>query len=240
MCGRATLVKPLAEIEDRLQAKLSFPEEMVKEVLPNYNLAPTQPHPVVTNDHPGVIQFFKWGLIPFWAKDASIGSRLINARIETVLEKPSFRGIKYRRCLVPFDGFYEWKRLGNKKMPFRITLKDKSIFCVAGTWESWHDPLTGNTFFTFTILTQPANELVGAIHDRMPALLLPNQEQAWLKGSLPIEQLIKNIKPYPSERMTAYPVSDRVNRASENDPTLIEPIQGGGTKRDNWSLFPGI
>jgi putative SOS response-associated peptidase YedK len=225
MCGRATLVKPLKELEDRLQAKLSFPEEMVAEVLPNYNIAPTHSCPVVTNDHPSVIQFFRWGLIPFWAKDAKIGSRLINARIETVLEKPSFRGIKYRRCLVPFDGFYEWKREGKIKQPYRITLTDESIFCVAGTWESWHEPLTGNTIFTFTLLTMEPNEMMAEIHNRMPAILLPEQEKDWLNGSVPIRDLVDMIHPYPAELMQAHPVSTRVNKVSENDADLLRSIE---------------
>ncbi len=238
MCGRATLVKPPEELEDRLQARLSFPLEMVAEVLPNYNIAPTHPHPVVTNDHPGVIQFFNWGLIPSWAKDASMGSRLINARMETVLEKPSFRGIKYRRCLVPFDGFYEWKRMGRYKKPFRITLSDESVFCVAGTWESWHDPMTGNTIFSFCILTMPPNELVGAIHNRMPAILKREQEKRWLDGRIPITKLLQELRPYPSELMKAYPVSNRVNKVSENNPDLIIEVGPSNGNNQPLSLFP--
>ncbi len=224
MCGRATLTKTNKEIEERLQAKFVFPEEMIRERLPNFNVAPTHVHPIVTNTEPGAIQFFRWGLIPFWAKDEKIGYKLINARIETVLEKPSFRGIKYRRCLVPFDGFYEWRREGKEKFPYRIQLSTQGIFNVAGIWESWRHPQTDVTIFSFTLLTQPPNELVAPIHNRMPAILLSEQEQLWLSDEIPMKELVEMIQPYPEEEMMAYAVSQRVNKVSENDASLVEPV----------------
>ena len=221
MCGRATLFKPIEVIEDRLQAKFDFAELEAMNPLPSYNVAPTQRHPVVTHEDPGHIHLFRWGLIPFWAKDTKIGSRLINARVETILEKPAFRAIHKKRCLVPFDGFYEWKKEGKQKIPHRIILKEGGIFTIAGIWETWRTP-EGETLPTFTLITQEANDLVRPLHDRMPAILLPEQEKLWLDMDVPAREALKVIEPYPAERMRAYPVSSRVNKPTENDAGLVE------------------
>ncbi len=223
MCGRATLLKPIKVIEERYQAKLEFPEDASKVIMPNYNIAPTHLHPVLTNEDRDHLQFFRWGLIPFWAKDQKIGGRLINARIETVLEKPAFRSINKRRCLVPFDGFYEWKKVDKKKLPYRIILKEEKLFSIAGIWSSWKNP-AGQKVYSFTLLTQPANPLVAQLHDRMPAILLPEQEVAWLDMDLPAKEVVEMIHPYPADDMQLYPVSIRVNKVKENDASLVEEV----------------
>ena len=223
MCGRATLAKKPKELEKRYQAKFVQSELVLKNRLPNYNIAPTHQHPIITNKSTDILQFFQWGLIPKWAKDAKIGSKLINARSETVLEKPAFRSVHKQRCLVPFDGFYEWKREGENRIPYRIVLRETEIFSVAGIWEIWNNR-DGETRSTFTVLTQPANKLMTAIHHRMPAILSPEREILWLSTDLPMIEIMQIIKPYPSELMRAYRVSGRVNKVKENDENLLEEV----------------
>ena len=225
MCGRASLTKVEKELEERFRATF-YSEDLERyNPLPNFNVAPTQMHPVITNTDPEHLQFFKWGLIPFWAKDEKIGSRMINSRIETVLEKPAFRNaVQKRRCLVPFDGFYEWKKTPSGKIPFRIVLKDRGIFTVAGIWERWQSP-EAEEVYTFSLLTQPPNTLLESIHDRMPAILLPAQEQLWLDTEVPAEEALRIIAPFPDELLDAYTVSRKVNKVSENDASLIEEFQ---------------
>jgi putative SOS response-associated peptidase YedK len=224
MCGRASLTKTQKELEQRLQAEF-YREDLEQFVaIRKYNIAPTHLHPVVTNKDPKHIQLFKWGLIPFWAKDEKIGSKMINARMETILEKPAFRSaIQKRRCLVPFDGFYEWKKTPNGKTPFRITLKDEGIFCAAGIWESWKDA-NNREVFSFSVITLPPNQLMSSIHDRMPAILLPEQEEQWLDLSLTGASVLENIAPYPDQAMRAYTVSTRVNKVSTNEPSLLDEV----------------
>ncbi len=223
MCGRATLSKSKAALEKRFRAKFSPMDE--DQSIVNYNVAPTQLHPVITNDHPDQIQFFKWGLIPFWAKDAKIGSRMINSRIETITEKPSFRNaIKRRRCLVPFDGFYEWKKIDKRKQPYYIHLKTKEVFAMAGIWEKWKHPENGQLIYSFSVITQPPNKFMAPIHDRMPAILLPEEEKNWLDISIPPEEALQLIRPLEEDLLAAYPVSTQVNRVSENSPELLVPI----------------
>ncbi len=234
MCGRASLSKTEKELEKRFNATF-YSEDLQQLPFPNYNIAPTHIHPVITNEEQGHFQLFKWGLIPPWAKDASIASKLINARSESILEKPAFRqAARKRRCLVPLDGFYEWKRHGTTKTPYRIHFKDDRLFAVAGLWEKWIDP-AGKTVFSFTILTQPPNELMADIHNRMPAILLADQEKDWLDHQLSTEDALSLIHPYPSEELHAYTVSRRVGKVSANDASLLEevPYQDG----EQGSLF---
>jgi putative SOS response-associated peptidase YedK len=181
-------------------------------------------HPVLPNNDVEHLHLFKWGLIPFWAKDPKIGSRMINARVETVAEKSSYKNpLKSRRCLVPFDGYYEWKKTSEGKVPYRIVTTNTEIFSVAGLWEKWNSP-EGEEVFSFTILTQPASEKIAHIHDRMPGLLLPENERSWLDMDLPIHDVLGLVKPYPDEYLDYYRVSKRVNRVSENDVDLIRPV----------------
>lgn len=223
MCGRATLSKNKAVLEKRFRAKFSPIDEAQPMV--NYNVAPTHLHPVITNENPDQIQLFKWGLIPFWAKDAKIGSKMINSRIETITEKPSFRNaVKRRRCLVPFDGFYEWKKIDKRRQPHYIHLKTKAVFAVAGIWEKWKNPTDNTTVYSFSIITQSPNNFMATLHNRMPAILMPEDEQTWLDTSIPAEEALKAIRPLDEDLLTAYPVSNQVNRVSENTPELLVPL----------------
>jgi putative SOS response-associated peptidase YedK len=225
MCGRASLTKQEKELEERFKATF-YQEDIARyNPLPSYNVAPTQLHPIIADNAPAQLQLFRWGLIPFWAKDEKIGSKMINARAETVVEKPAFRqALLHRRCLVPFDGFYEWMKLsGGKKQPYRITLVDNDIFSVAGLWEEWQSP-SGEPIHSFTVLTIPPNDYMAKIHNRMPAILNLENERLWLDQEINPKELIALLTPYPSEMMVAVPVSIRVNKASENDPGLIVPI----------------
>ncbi|MEO1625248.1 MAG: SOS response-associated peptidase, partial [Bacteroidota bacterium] len=213
------------QLEKRFHATFYAETLDDQQPLPNFNIAPTHYHPVITSADPEHFQYFRWGLVPFWAKDPSIGSRMINARMETVLEKPAFRAaIRQRRCLVPFDGFYEWKKMGKQKFPYRIRLKDDALFAVAGIWEKWQAPDGSPPLYTFSILTQPPNPLLADIHDRMPAILRPEQEAIWLDEDLRAEDVLALISPYAEEEMDAYPVSKRVNKVGQNDASLLSPV----------------
>jgi putative SOS response-associated peptidase YedK len=188
-----------------------------------YNCAPTQNLAVISNDEPGILSFYRWGLIPSWAKDPSIGNRMINARAETMIEKPSFeRAFRLRRCLVLSDGFFEWKR-SDEKIPYRICLKDHSPFSMAGIWETWKNP-AGEWIRSFSIITTRANTLVEEIHDRMPVILSREDEKRWINPARE-EDLLKLLCPYPPEEMKAYPVSKKVNSAGNDTPEVLEPVE---------------
>jgi putative SOS response-associated peptidase YedK len=217
MCGRFTIFADPVRLAERFQA--SLPADGLQ---PRYNAAPTQQLPVILNDGPPAIQLLQWGLIPFWAKDPSIGSRMINARAETLVEKPAFRAaFKKRRCLVLADGFYEWMQTPQGKQPMRITLASGEPFAMAGLWETWDAP-DGSLLRTFTIVTGQPNELVAPIHNRMPAILLPEHEAIWLDNAAEPAIWLDILRPYPAERMAAYPVSRRVNFVGNDDAGLVE------------------
>lgn len=225
MCGRSSLTKTEKEIERRFQATFYSDELERYNPLPNYNVAPTQYHPVIINKDPGHIHLFKWGLIPFWAKDAKIGFSMINARSETLLEKPAFKNaVKSKRCIIPLDGFYEWKSIDGKKIPYRIQTKDNEIFTVAGLWDEWHDA-GGHSVFTFTIITVDSNDYLNSLHDRMPAILSPEEEKQWISNDIPISDLLNLLNPYPSELTLAYRVSTEVNNVRNNFKELIEAVE---------------
>lgn len=221
MCGRFSLTKEEAEIEKRFQAKF-YTNDLVK----RYNVAPSQLSLVMTADEPAKLQLFKWGLIPSWSKDRTIGYKMINARSETVFEKPSFRNLlKRKRCLVISDGFYEWKPLtGKHKQPFRIGLKDWSLFAFAGLWDEWTDKETGEVVHTFTILTTNANHLVAPIHDRMPVILAPESEKKWISKTLSPDEIRELFLPMDEDKMTCYPVSELVNSPSNDKPEILLPV----------------
>jgi len=188
---------------------------------PNFNCAPSQRLPVITNKAPGKLSFLQWGLIPFWAKDPKIGFKLINARAESLAEKPAFRqAFEKRRCLIPANGFYEWRK--SDKTPFRIFLKDEKFFAMAGIWESWKDA-EGRAIHTFSIITTTANSLMENIHDRMPVILHPENEEAWLKEDN-ISHLHKLLLPFSSRVMEAYPISKKVNSPKNKGADIIEPV----------------
>jgi putative SOS response-associated peptidase YedK len=219
MCGRFTLT--LDPVELRQAFDLG---EMPEEWIPRYNIAPTQPVAVVTDASARKVDFMRWGLVPSWAKDISIGSKLINARGETVAEKPSFRSaFARRRCLILADGFYEWQKTGTKSpsIPYYFRLEDGGPFAFAGLWEFWQSS-EGDGLKTCTIITTEANARVAPVHDRMPVILNPQTTWAWL-GEGSGEALVKLLKPYPAEEMVAYKVSRMVNDPGKDVAALIKP-----------------
>ena len=223
MCGRFTLTVDPAEFQDKF-GNFTFP----KKFAPRFNIAPTQPVLAVPNNDKFKADFFVWGLIPMWAKDPSIGNRLINARGETVAEKPSFRGsLKYKRCLIFADGFYEWKTQPGKKTktPFYIHMRDRKPFAFAGLWDTWNSS-NGSLIRSCTLITTEPNELMAMIHDRMPVILHPRDYAKWLEPSAQTpDQVLPFIKPFPADAMDAYPVSTLVNKASRDLPELVVPAK---------------
>lgn len=217
MCGRYSFVVEDALIWERFGIRVRT--AVYKAV---YNCAPSQDLPVITSEGDGSLELLRWGLVPSWAKDPSVGARMINARSETVMEKPSFRNaFRNRRCLVPADSFYEWERQG-KKMPFRILLKSRMPFAMAGIWEQW-EKRDGPLLRSFSILTTRANELIAPLHDRMPVILQAEAAHQWLTRGNETD-LIRLLAPYPAEAMEMYPVSKLVNSPRNNDPRLHEPL----------------
>ena len=221
MCGRFTLTVDPAELQDTF-TDFIFPPKFA----PRFNIAPSQPVLAIPNNGANTADFFIWGLIPMWAKDPSIGNRLINARGETVAEKPSFRGsFKYKRCLILADGFYEWKANPGKKTktPYYIHMKDRTPFVLAGLWDSWESS-DGSSLKTCTIITTSPNEVMTPIHDRMPVILHPRDYAKWLDASPQTpENLLPLIKPFPADNMTGHPVSTLVNKPTNDSPELVVP-----------------
>lgn len=223
MCGRYTLIR-LNDVLERFPWIEHHPPDLV----PRYNIAPTQPLLVIANDHPNDYDYLTWGLVPSWAKDPSIANRMINARLETLAEKPVFaKPLRRRRCLVIADGFYEWKQLGPKlKQPVRIRMKDQKPFAFAGLWEHWQDA-NGTEVKSCTIVTTTPNELMKTIHDRMPAIVPPELYLEWIDPAERDEREMASILgPYPAEEMEAYPVSRTVNSPKNEVPACVEPVEG--------------
>jgi putative SOS response-associated peptidase YedK len=219
MCGRYTLASPT----ERLAEEFGVDAASI-ELAPNYNVAPTQQVAAVV-DEGGQrrLEVLRWGLIPPWADDPGIGSRMINARSETAPGKPSFRrAFRERRCLIPADGFYEWQRTNGAKQPYYIHMEEGRPFAFAGLWESWSKGGEGEVR-TCTILTTGANALVGEVHDRMPVILARDAYDVWLDPASERDELTGLLAPYPVDEMEAYPVSRFVNSPSNNDPRCIEP-----------------
>ena len=221
MCGRFTLTVDPAELKAAFQ-EITFPEKYA----PRYNVAPSQAVLAIPNDAKNAADFLVWGLIPSWAKDPSIGNRLINARGETLAEKPAFRGAyKYKRCLIPADGFYEWKsQPGTKtKIPHFIHLKDGKPFAFAGLWDEWQ-AADGSPLRSCTIITTSPNSLMASIHDRMPVILAAEDYAEWLDPAPRTPDSLQHlIAPYPADLMEAYPVSVLVNSPSNDRADLIQP-----------------
>lgn len=196
---------------------------------PRYNIAPSQNAPVVMVEGEGKrLRMMRWGLVPSWANEAAIGNRMINARSETLAEKPSFKkSLKQRRCLVLADGFYEWqapKEGKGRKTPMRILLKSREPFAFAGLWDIWKDP-DGEELLSFTIITTQANDLIKGIHERMPVILAPEEEEIWLKsGPDETARLLSLLDPYPAKAMDVYEVSTAVNSPSNDRKECIEPV----------------
>ncbi len=219
MCGRYTL-----KSDGRRVAK-AFGLAETPEFAERYNIAPTQNVSVVLEENGRKLETVHWGLIPSWSKDPSIGSRMINARAETVSEKPSFRSaFKKRRCLIPADGFYEWKKEPGGKQPYYLRLKSRQVFAFAGLWESWRME-GGEEMLSATIITTEPNEVAAEVHNRMPVILPPELYDAWLEpDNDDREELLSMLAPYPAEEMETYPVSRRVNRPANDEPGVLEPV----------------
>ncbi|MCC6190869.1 MAG: SOS response-associated peptidase [Anaerolineales bacterium] len=221
MCGRFTLtVDP-----EELQKQFGLAQPPPAGLAPRYNIAPSQAVAVVANEPERKLEFFQWGLIPSWAKDPKIGNKLINARAETLAEKPAFRAaLKRRRCLVVADGFYEWKKLDGRKQPMYIHLKDGRPFAFAGLWEVWRSP-QDELFKTCTIITTEPNALLEGIHNRMPAILPPESYDLWLApGDQAADAVLPLLRPYNPADMRAVAVSSRVNSPTTDSPELVLPL----------------
>lgn len=223
MCGRFTLRAPASVVAEQ------FGVLDAEALRPRYNIAPTQPvavirHPSENVGTPRQLVMLRWGLVPSWATDPKIGNRLINARAETVAEKPAFRAaLRRRRCLVAADGFYEWRRAGATKQPYFIHLADDRPFAFAGLWERWEGP-DHTVLETCAVITTEANELMASIHDRMPVILSPDDYALWLDPAIQSpERLQPLLRPYPSEAMAAHPVSTHVNNPRHDDPRCVVP-----------------
>jgi putative SOS response-associated peptidase YedK len=217
MCGRFALTVDPADLQD------AFPEFIFpSQYAPRFNIAPTQPILALPNNGTGKADFFFWGLIPSWAKDPTIGSRMINARAETLAEKPAFRAAyKYHRCLIFASGFYEWQPQAEikTKVPHFIHLKSGAPFAFAGLWEHWQSP-DGSEIRSATIVTTEPNELMRPIHNRMPVILPAAAQAQWLDPA-PRFDLQKLLLPYPSAEMEAYPVSTLVNSPANDRPEIL-------------------
>jgi putative SOS response-associated peptidase YedK len=227
MCGRAKLETDVSEI------KIAFripPEYPTPNFPPSWNVAPTDNLPIVRYDGKvayRTLDLMRWGLVPYWSKDIKIGFSTINAMAETVDSKPVFReAFARRRCIVPVDNFYEWKKLddGKAKQPYAIALADRSLMALAGLWETWKSRAKNETIRSFTIVTTTPNALCGDLHNRMPVILPPETWSMWL-GEEPAapDQLKSLLVPYAGE-MIAWPVSQRIGNVKNNDRSLIEPI----------------
>ncbi|MFZ0746979.1 MAG: SOS response-associated peptidase [Terracidiphilus sp.] len=225
MCGRFARRSTQEVLADWFGVEL----EDMPWFAPTYNAAPQSVQPVVRlNRDSGKreIALLRWGLVPFWARDAKLGYTTINARAEEVAAKPAFReALKRRRCLVPADAFYEWQRLDPKtKRPYAIALRSGEPYAFAGLWERWR-PKEGEVLETFTIITTDPNEVMEPLHDRMPVILEPQNYTRWLDAGDPAQPPVDLLRPYPAEKMLAWPISDRVGNVRNNDPELLAPSQ---------------
>lgn len=219
MCGRFSNFTPIEALRERFQA--DPPDEPV---YPRYNAAPGQRLIVIPMDDPHKMHFYKWGFIPHWAKDPKIGNSLINARSETLKEKPAFRGSLHKgRCLVLADGFYEWGTTSGRKIPYRVELKDRKPFAMAGLCSRWKDQ-SGKGIDTFTIVTTNANELVGTIHNRMPVIFTPEQETKWIDPLFDFNKASQYLLPYGDSDMVVYPVSAMVNNPKNDNAEIVKPV----------------
>ena len=221
MCGRYVLAQDYEELKKRFG--LDFKDFEMK---PSYNIAPGQANPVITNGSGRSIKAMNWGLIPHWAKDPKIAYKMINARSETVAEKPSYRdAFKSKRCLIPASGFYEWQKSAldpKKKTPIHIRLKESELFAFAGLWSLWKN--SESEIFSYTIITTEANDYLKEFHDRMPVILNQSDESKWLDHNTPTEELQNIMLPRDDNRLEAYEVSKLVNAPRNNSEECIQKV----------------
>ncbi|MCR8641805.1 SOS response-associated peptidase [Paenibacillus sp. N1-5-1-14] len=223
MCGRYTITVT----EEELMLRFSIYGDRRIQYEPRYNIAPGQLLPAIINDgQHNRLGPLKWGLVPNWAKDEKVGFQMINARAETLLDKPAFRvPLLRKRCMIPADGFYDWQQLGRgkEKQPMRIVMKSRSLFAMAGLYDMWVAE-DGRKVSSCTIITTSSNPVVAPIHDRMPVILQPEHEQLWLDRDMhDVAALQKVLVPFPAADMQAYPVSPQVGKVANDNPSLIEP-----------------
>lgn len=218
MCGRYTQTADARTLTGRF--RLAKPGI---DLTPRYNIAPGQPAPVILLEGGRRLELSRWGLVPAWAKDARVGFKMINARSETAADKPAYREpFQRRRCLVPADGFYEWRKAGRAKIPVRFSRSDGALFAMAGLWDEWTSK-EGGALRTFTILTTEPNALVAAVHDRMPVILRAEDEAAWLDAGAKVHALRALLAAYDGRVMRADDASTRVNSGREDHPDLLVP-----------------
>ncbi len=220
MCGRFTRKHSAAEIAERFEIE----EDEADFGPPRYNIAPSQNVPVIHFNAGRHVLNCKWGLVPFWAKDPAMGNKLINAKAETLAEKPSFKyALEKRRCLIPADGFYEWDKRTKPAQPIYIRRRDAGLFAFAGLWEECK-LLDGTRLQSCTIITVEPNALIATFHHRMAALLRPEDEAAWLDPARKPAEVLALLRPYPDAELEAYPVSTAVNNARHDEPAMIERL----------------
>ncbi|GAA0373071.1 SOS response-associated peptidase [Paenibacillus motobuensis] len=222
MCGRFTITAPIEDIT----VWYAIDKNPNINYKPIYNAAPMQRIPAIVRGNDGNrLGELRWGLVPSWAKDDKIGSKMINARAETITEKPSFnRLLASKRCIIPADGFYEWQQRNGSKQPYRILMKDESLFSFAGLYDTWRDQ-SGNKISTCTIITTEPNSLMANIHNRMPVILPRECESEWLdRGNTDVSSLLELLRPYDADKMRAYPVSPAVGNVRNNSPELLKEI----------------
>ncbi|MFZ1916588.1 MAG: SOS response-associated peptidase [Terriglobales bacterium] len=224
MCGRYRLTKRKQIVEEYFDA-VSREEDWT----PRYNISPTQPVPVIRQNPKEPVRelsLMRWGLIPSWARDSSGAARMINARSETASTKPAFRdALKSRRCLIPADGFYEWKRDGKTKQPFCFEVNKGELFAFAGLWDRWKDP-GGNLMKTCSILTTTPNAVTAAVHDRMPVILDADGCELWLDpGMRDVASVSEMLKPYDARLMRCCPISTRINRVANDEEECSRPVE---------------
>jgi putative SOS response-associated peptidase YedK len=222
MCGRFTLSTPAQTLQQ------IFDLSETPDLPPRYNIAPSEAIAAIRLPEPQAghrLDLLRWGLVPPWAKEPDVGARMINARSETAATNPAFRtAFRRRRCLVPADGFYEWQRLERRKQPFYIRMRDGLPFAFAGLWEHWEGP-QGDALETCTILTTEPSELVRPVHDRMPVILDPQDWDLWLDPTMhEPERLQSLLRPYPAEKMIAFPVGQTVNNPANDHEECIAPL----------------
>ncbi len=220
MCGRFVLTANPEVVQQAFN--LTTPPAQMQ---PRYNIAPTQPVMVITNENAKEATYHRWGLIPLWAKDMSLASKMINARSESAAEKPAFRAaFRRRRCIIPTDGFYEWQEHGKEKTPMFVHRPNNELYGMAGLWEIWHDP-DGGELRTCTVLTTEANAFMQQYHHRMPVIIHPEDYALWLSpDEEPLPVLQGLMKSYDENGLQAYSVSKAVNKVSNDSPDLMQPF----------------
>ena len=229
MCGRF-----VQKAERKIITEEFYVREFIDEVITSYNVAPGQNAGIIINRGNNVYVQYRWGLVPSWAKDPQIGNKMINARAETVAQKPSFKSaFRNRRCLVPVDGFYEWKRTGGYKIPYFIHHRSKKPFSLAGLWETWKDP-EGSPVSTFTIITTDANAALHPIHERMPVVIPTEKRVFWLDSAADIQSLQILLVPFNSSELLFHEVSRLVNSPDNNSPQCIVPVESDSANTFTW------